>query len=296
MRMVVPNQSELNPFLPFKSLDISESKYGKVSYLRYIISDFACSIFCFVCIITSSNDFPKRLHLPITIRDRYDTTRLLGLCRIRPHLHLTSLRRTRDRGRPCYTATVHSGQVQLVPSYNTHVFVHTRISLIFPLVFLSFSFYALRACCQSLVTVIELNKPQHFSVPINLSASQSLWNVAHLVSGPEVSQSLARSDLSLISPPSSSSLLQLQLPSIVRRLPPFGTHSRFPDWIGLACRHSSAPEGPPISLHSLSKLSEGLTFPRLVGLSTDLSSHLDLSRQVRSRLSLPGPRAQDVSN
>lgn len=46
------------------------------------------------------------LHLPIAIHDRYDTTRPLGLCRIGTHLHLTSLRRTRDRGRPCYAATV----------------------------------------------------------------------------------------------------------------------------------------------------------------------------------------------
>jgi hypothetical protein len=66
----------------------------------------------FVDIITSSNAKTKRqttlrgLHLPIAIHDRYNTTRTLGLCRIWTHLHLTSLRRTRDRGRPCYAATV----------------------------------------------------------------------------------------------------------------------------------------------------------------------------------------------
>lgn len=156
----------------------------------------------------------------------------------------------------------------------------------------SFSFLILRSSCllPEPGNSNRIKQATAFLDTINPSASQSPWNVAHLVSGPKVSQSLAWISHLPRRPPTPA-----PAPAPVRR-PPFGTHGRFPDWIGLACRHSSAPEGPPISLHSLSKLSEGLTFPRLVGLATDLSSHLDLSRQVRSRLSLPGPRAQDVFN
>lgn len=174
-----------------------------------------CSIFCFVCIITSSNDFPKRLHLPITIRDRYDTTRLLGLCRIRTHLHLTSLRRTRDRGRPCYTATVRFRfSTDGTLPYNTHVFVHTRISH-FPSRLSLFSFYALRACCQSLATVIELNKPQHFSTlsTHRLLRARGTWLILS-----QAPRSHSHSLGSLTCLAALQLQLQLQLPSVVPRL------------------------------------------------------------------------------
>lgn len=123
----------------------------------------------------------ERLHFPITIRDRYDTTRL---CRIGTQLHLTSLRRTRDRRRPCYPAYLlpyrtvtgpgsHQTQYRTIPTYS-----YLTLASSLP----SYYTFAARAWQQQSSKIksnqtkpnpIIPNKPQHFNSQPYLSTDRS---------------------------------------------------------------------------------------------------------------------------
>lgn len=116
----------------------------------------------------------ERLHFPITIRDRYDTTRL---CRIGTQLHLTSLRRTRDRRRPCYPAYLlpyrnRSRFTSDPVPYNTHVFVPYSRFL---------SSFLLHICCQSLATAVKQNQIKSNQIKPNQTQS---YRTSHSISIP----------------------------------------------------------------------------------------------------------------